>query len=86
MEHACIGRRVWRTGLSLFNDFGHSRPLTLAYPGTAPQIRREKFAFFEKHCSEVAERIFLSGDAVARSETLLKESGITHVLNAVGAR
>lgn len=50
------------------------------------QIRREKFAFFEKHCSEVAERIFLSGDAVARSWALLSEHGITHVLNAVGAQ
>lgn len=53
-------------------------------PGSEIQIRREKFAFFEKHCSQVAESIYLSSDVVARTWASVAEQGVTHVLNAVG--
>ncbi|PHT48742.1 Protein-tyrosine-phosphatase MKP1 [Capsicum baccatum] len=47
-------------------------------------VRREKIAFFDKKCSKVAEHVFLGGDAVAKDRDILKQNGITHVLNCVG--
>ncbi|XP_031372634.1 protein-tyrosine-phosphatase MKP1 [Punica granatum] len=47
-------------------------------------VKREKIAFFDKECSKVAEHIYLGGDAVARDRNILKQNGITHVLNCVG--
>ncbi|KAD5961997.1 hypothetical protein E3N88_13470 [Mikania micrantha] len=46
--------------------------------------KREKIAFFDKKCSKVADHIFLGGDAVARDKRILKQHGITHILNCVG--
>lgn len=48
------------------------------------QVKREKFAFFDKDCSRVADHIYLGSDAVARNREILEENGITHVLNCVG--
>ncbi|KXZ45392.1 hypothetical protein GPECTOR_55g298 [Gonium pectorale] len=48
------------------------------------QLRRQKFLFFEKHCSEVSPGLFLSGDYVAKSRETLQQAGVTHVLNCVG--
>eukprot|EP00891_Asterochloris_glomerata_P006960 jgi/Astpho2/6960/e_gw1.00107.230.1_t len=53
-------------------------------PPTELQARREKFAFFEKHCSEVSQGLFLGSDAVARNRDTLRQAGITHVVNCVG--
>jgi hypothetical protein len=47
-------------------------------------VKREKIAFFDKECSKVAEHIYLGGDAVARDKEILKQNGITHILNCVG--
>lgn len=47
-------------------------------------VRRDKIAFFDKECSKVAEHIYLGGDAVAKDREILKQNGITHVLNCVG--
>ncbi|TYJ16187.1 hypothetical protein E1A91_A10G233200v1 [Gossypium mustelinum] len=47
-------------------------------------MKREKIAFFDKECSKVAEHIYLGGDAVAKDREILKQNGITHVLNCVG--
>ncbi|PHU06601.1 hypothetical protein BC332_23090 [Capsicum chinense] len=47
-------------------------------------VRREKISFFDKECSKVAEHVFLGGDAVAKDKDILKQNGITHVLNCVG--
>lgn len=47
-------------------------------------VRRDKIAFFDKECSKVAEHIYLGGDAVAKDRDILKQNGITHVLNCVG--
>ncbi|KAI3748684.1 hypothetical protein L6452_11943 [Arctium lappa] len=46
--------------------------------------KREKIAFFDKKCSKVADHVFLGGDAVARDKDILKQHGITHILNCVG--
>lgn len=53
-------------------------------PPSETQLRRQKFQFFESKCSEISEGLFLSGEVVARNEGLLKEHGITHVVNCVG--
>ncbi|XP_010529647.1 PREDICTED: protein-tyrosine-phosphatase MKP1-like [Tarenaya hassleriana] len=48
------------------------------------QVKRDKIAFFDKECSKVAEHIYLGGDAVAKDRNILKQNGITHILNCVG--
>uniref|UniRef100_A0A5B7AX24 Uncharacterized protein n=1 Tax=Davidia involucrata TaxID=16924 RepID=A0A5B7AX24_DAVIN len=47
-------------------------------------VKREEIALFDKECSKVAEHIYLGGDAVARARDILKQNGITHILNCVG--
>jgi hypothetical protein len=53
-------------------------------PPTELQARREKFSYFERHCSEVAQGLFLGSDAVAKSREILQDARITHVINCVG--
>lgn len=48
------------------------------------RMRRQKMAFFEKHCSEVAPGLHISGDYVAKNLEILRASGITHIVNCVG--
>ncbi|KAI4373018.1 hypothetical protein MLD38_011188 [Melastoma candidum] len=52
--------------------------------GVTGLVKREKIAFFDKECSKVAEHIYLGGDVVARNREILKQNGITHILNCVG--
>ncbi|KAI5065606.1 hypothetical protein GOP47_0020301 [Adiantum capillus-veneris] len=64
--------------------------LDLAFVPRAPldsdtQLKRDKFAFYDKECSRVANyHIYLGSDAVAKNKDTLKAHGITHVLNCVG--
>jgi len=58
--------------------------LNVEQPPSELQLRREKFAYFEKRCSKVAEGLFLGSDTVARSREILREAGVSHVLNCVG--
>lgn len=51
---------------------------------TEMQMKRDKFAFFDKECSRIVEHVYLGSDAVARNRDTLRENGITHVLNCVG--
>lgn len=53
-------------------------------PPSETQLRRQKYQFFEKQCSEVAEGLFLAGDWVAKNREVLQEQRITHVVNCVG--
>lgn len=53
-------------------------------PPTELRARRDKFAFFEQQCSEIAPGLFLGSDAVARNWETLEAAGITHVVNCVG--
>ncbi|GJW62873.1 protein-tyrosine-phosphatase MKP1 [Tanacetum coccineum] len=46
--------------------------------------KREKIALFDKKCSKVGDHVFVGGDAVAKDKNILKQHGITHVLNCVG--
>ncbi|PIA38923.1 hypothetical protein AQUCO_02700246v1 [Aquilegia coerulea] len=47
-------------------------------------VNRDRIAFFDKECSKVADHIYLGGDSVARNRDILRQHGITHVLNCVG--
>ncbi|CAG9467856.1 unnamed protein product [Pedinophyceae sp. YPF-701] len=47
------------------------------------QARRQKFALFQGKCSEVSQGLYVAGEPVARNRDLLRESGITHVVNTV---
>lgn len=47
-------------------------------------VKRDRIALFDKECSKVSEHIYLGGDSVARNRDVLKQNGITHVLNCVG--
>jgi len=53
-------------------------------PKSELQLRREKFAYFEKRCSKVEEGVYLGSDAVARNRETLRAEKITHVLNCAG--
>jgi hypothetical protein len=46
--------------------------------------RRTKIQFFEKHCSHIANGIYVSGEYPAKTREVLAEHGITHVVNCVG--
>ncbi|KAF8378208.1 hypothetical protein HHK36_029546 [Tetracentron sinense] len=48
------------------------------------QLRKDKLAFFDKECSRIADHIYLGSDAVAKNREILRQNGITHVLNCVG--
>lgn len=54
-------------------------------PLSESMIKRNKLALFEKQCSKVCEGLYVSGEAVAKSREALRENGITHVVNCVGA-
>ncbi|XP_010504380.1 PREDICTED: protein-tyrosine-phosphatase MKP1 isoform X2 [Camelina sativa] len=51
---------------------------------SAGLAKREKIAYFDKECSKVADHIYVGGDAVAKDKNILKNNGITHILNCVG--
>ncbi|KAJ4961371.1 hypothetical protein NE237_021281 [Protea cynaroides] len=48
------------------------------------QLRKDKLAFFDKECSRITDHIYLGSDAIARNREILRQNGITHVLNCVG--
>ena len=49
------------------------------------QARRDKLAFFEHHCSEVADGLMVAGSSVAADSAILRASRVSHILNCVGA-
>ncbi|PKA46263.1 Protein-tyrosine-phosphatase MKP1 [Apostasia shenzhenica] len=48
------------------------------------EVMKDRMAFFDKECSKVADHVYLGGDSVARNREILRQNGITHVLNCVG--
>lgn len=48
------------------------------------EFGRDKIAFFEKDCSRIDDHVYLGSDAVAKNREILRQNGITHVLNCVG--
>ena len=73
----------WLAGLASL-DLRALRDARSDGPPSELQARREKYAFFEKQCSEVADGLFLGSDVVARSRETLRAAGVTHVVNCVG--
>ncbi|XP_041013205.1 protein-tyrosine-phosphatase MKP1-like isoform X1 [Juglans microcarpa x Juglans regia] len=66
---------------------GEARPLESSnseQPVREFQFKRDKLAFFDKECSRIADHIYLGSDAVAKNREILRQNGITHVLNCVG--
>uniref|UniRef100_A0A0D9WC20 Protein-tyrosine-phosphatase n=1 Tax=Leersia perrieri TaxID=77586 RepID=A0A0D9WC20_9ORYZ len=66
---------------------GSAKPgegLRLDLSSLRSQGRKDQIAFFDKECSKVAEHVYLGGDAVAKNRDILRNNGITHVLNCVG--
>lgn len=47
-------------------------------------LERDKFSFSDKECSRVTELIYLGSDVAAKNREILRQNGITHVLNCVG--
>ncbi|XP_043720442.1 protein-tyrosine-phosphatase MKP1-like [Telopea speciosissima] len=47
-------------------------------------VKKDWIACFDMECSKVADHIYLGGDAVAKNRDILRQNGITHVLNCVG--
>lgn len=48
------------------------------------ECRKDKLAFFDKECSRILDHIYLGSDVIAKSREILRQRGITHVLNCVG--
>ncbi|KAK1348236.1 Protein-tyrosine-phosphatase MKP1 [Heracleum sosnowskyi] len=48
------------------------------------ESEKGKLAFFENVCSKITDHIYLGSDAIAKNREVLKQNGITHVLNCVG--
>uniref|UniRef100_A0A5B6YIJ8 Uncharacterized protein n=1 Tax=Davidia involucrata TaxID=16924 RepID=A0A5B6YIJ8_DAVIN len=68
--------------------FGSKKPLDNSDPKQPPprefQLKKDKLAFFDKECSRIADHVYLGSDAVAKNREILRQNGITHVLNCVG--
>eukprot|EP00013_Stygamoeba_regulata_P025906 CAMPEP_0177647130 /NCGR_PEP_ID=MMETSP0447-20121125/10139_1 /TAXON_ID=0 /ORGANISM="Stygamoeba regulata, Strain BSH-02190019" /LENGTH=927 /DNA_ID=CAMNT_0019149701 /DNA_START=320 /DNA_END=3103 /DNA_ORIENTATION=+ len=52
--------------------------------GDALDSTRSRLKYFDPLCSQIAERLYLGSDTVARNGPLLRENKITHVLNCAG--
>ncbi|KAL4570150.1 hypothetical protein LXL04_025801 [Taraxacum kok-saghyz] len=61
-----------------------SLPLNLGKPPREFEFKKDKLAFFDKECSRIIDHVFLGSDAVAKNRDVLRQNGITHVLNCVG--
>lgn len=48
------------------------------------ECRKDKLAFFDKECSRILDHIYLGSDVIAKNREILRQRGITHVLNCVG--
>lgn len=59
-------------------------PLNLGKPPREFEFKKDKLAFFDKECSRIIDHVFLGSDAVAKNRHVLRQNGITHVLNCVG--
>lgn len=53
-------------------------------PKDETRLKQDKLAKFEVLCSEVAPGICLGGEKVASNRQLLREAGVTHIINCVG--
>ncbi|XP_074309994.1 protein-tyrosine-phosphatase MKP1 [Silene latifolia] len=61
-----------------------SECLKIEVPGRKFESNRDRLAFYEKECSRIVDHIYLGSEMVAKSREVLRQNGITHVLNCVG--
>jgi protein-tyrosine phosphatase len=54
------------------------------FNGSGGQSMKDRLAFFDKDCSLVEERLFLGSETVSKDKALLKQNGVTHILNCAG--
>lgn len=65
-------------------------PITIQETSTSDQpprefqFKRDKLAFFNKECSKIVDHIYLGSETIAKDREILRQNGITHVLNCVG--
>ncbi|XP_019163884.1 PREDICTED: protein-tyrosine-phosphatase MKP1-like isoform X2 [Ipomoea nil] len=65
-------------------------PITIQETSTSEQpprefqFKRDKLAFFNKECSKIVDHIYLGSETIAKDREILRQNGITHVLNCVG--
>ncbi|XP_073281569.1 protein-tyrosine-phosphatase MKP1-like [Primulina huaijiensis] len=57
---------------------------TMDQPPIEFEFMKDKLAFFDKECSRILDHVYLGSNAVAKNRTILRQNGITHVLNCVG--
>ncbi|XP_073141153.1 protein-tyrosine-phosphatase MKP1-like [Henckelia pumila] len=57
---------------------------TVDRPQIEFEFRKDKLAFFDKECSRILDHVYLGSNAVAKNRAILRQNGITHVLNCVG--
>ncbi|KAK6116559.1 hypothetical protein DH2020_049665 [Rehmannia glutinosa] len=48
------------------------------------EFGKDKLAYFDKECSRILDHIYLGSDVIAKNRDVLRQNGITHVLNCVG--
>lgn len=53
-------------------------------PPTELRTRKEKMDFFDRQCSHVGDRLYVSGETVAKRKDIMHGSSITHIVNCVG--
>lgn len=66
---------------------GSITPRESSYSEQPPQefeFKKDKLAYFNKECSRIVDYIYLGSDTVAKDREVLRQNGITHVLNCVG--
>ncbi|KAL3501110.1 hypothetical protein ACH5RR_035559 [Cinchona calisaya] len=66
---------------------GSITPRENSYSGQTPrefEFKRDKLAYFNKECSRIVDYIYLGSDTIAQDREVLRQNGITHVLNCVG--
>lgn len=64
-----------------------SRPSGSSNSGVPPrefESNKDRLAFYERECSKVADHMYLGSELVAKDREILRQNGITHVLNCVG--
>jgi hypothetical protein len=87
-----FGAQLWSSGNHNIDDSHDDgvKPLELKTissqdgPLSETQLRRQKYRFYERHCSKIEDGLYISGDQVARSRAILLQNGITHIVNCVG--
>ncbi|KAI7748878.1 hypothetical protein M8C21_032799, partial [Ambrosia artemisiifolia] len=66
------------------NNNNNNSSKGLGKPPREFEFKKDKLAYFDKECSRIIDHVFLGSDAVAKNRDVLRQNGITHVLNCVG--